>query len=260
MNETTHTIDREGAVEVTVRTWGRGRPVLLLHGGAGPASIVGIATQLAKEDVSVIAPLHPGFDGTPRPAWLDGPKKLARVYAALLDELALDRVVVVGTSVGGWIASELALLASPRVASLVLIGAVGIHVEDHAVTDVFSLALPELMKLSYHDPSPFRVDPSTMSDAQRATFAANRAALAVYGGASMGDPTLRARLSAVAVPTLVLWGASDRIVDVDYGRALAAAIPGARFEVMPRTGHVPQIETPAQLLALVLPFVHATSE
>ena len=86
-------------------------------------------------------------------------------------------------------------------------------------------------------------------------MAGNRAALAVYGGTpSMVDPTLRGRLSAIAVPVLVLWGESDRIVDPDYGRGYAAAIPTARFQLLNRTGHVPQIETPQLLLSAVMAF------
>ena len=60
----------------------------------------------------------------------------------------------------------------------------------------------------------------------------------------MADPTLLGRLSGIATPTLVLWGDSDQIVDPVYGRAYAAAIDGARFEVLPATGHMPQMENP----------------
>jgi len=83
----------------------------------------------------------------------------------------------------------------------------------------------------------------------------NRAALAVYGGTpSMVDPTLRDRLTAVSLPVLVLWGESDRIVDPEYGRAYADAIPTARFQLLARTGHVPQVETPELLLSHIWTF------
>jgi pimeloyl-ACP methyl ester carboxylesterase len=60
----------------------------------------------------------------------------------------------------------------------------------------------------------------------------------------MADPTLLSRLGSVTIPTLVLWGDSDQIVEPAYGQAYAAAIPGARFEVLPGTGHMPQMEAP----------------
>ena len=84
-------------------------------------------------------------------------------------------------------------------------------------------------------------------------MAGNRAALAVYGGA-MADPTLRGRLGAITVPALVLWGESDQIADPDYGRAFAAAVPTARFQLLSETGHVPQIESPQTLLSAIQSF------
>jgi pimeloyl-ACP methyl ester carboxylesterase len=96
-----------------------------------------------------------------------------------------------------------------------------------------------------------------MTEAQQAGMAANRAALRVYGGARMADPALRGRLGAIACPTLVVWGEADRIVDPDYGRAYAAAIPGARFELLTGTGHLPQLETPDQLMRAVWDFAEA---
>jgi pimeloyl-ACP methyl ester carboxylesterase len=125
---------------------------------------------------------------------------------------------------------------------------VGIDVKDHPVADVAGLSLPEIQALSFHDPAPFRVDPATVPDAQKAIMAANGAALAVYAGSAMADPTLRGRLGGIAIPTVVLWGESDQIVDPAYGRAYAAAIDGARFEVLPATGHMPQMETPDLVL------------
>ena len=138
---------------------------------------------------------------------------LAALYRGLLDDLGLEDVTVIGNSVGGWIAAEMALLGSPRISGIVLLDAVGIEVEGHPVADVSGLSLPEIQALSFHDPTPFRVDPATIPDAQKAIMAANGAALAVYAGSpAMADPTLLGRLSGIAIPTLVLWGESDQIV------------------------------------------------
>jgi pimeloyl-ACP methyl ester carboxylesterase len=182
---------------------------------------------------------------------------LATLYRELLDRLGLDNVTVIGNSIGGWMAAELALLGSPRIGGIVLVDAVGIEAEGHPVTDIFMLSLDELARLSYHDPAAFRIDPDAMTQAQRAVMAANRAALAVYGGPRMADPALRGRLAAISVPALVVWGESDQIVDPGYGRAFAAAIPGARFELLPGTGHLPQLETPQPLMRAVWDFADA---
>jgi pimeloyl-ACP methyl ester carboxylesterase len=64
----------------------------------------------------------------------------------------------------------------------------------------------------------------------------------------MSDPTLAGRLAHLELPTLVLWGDSDQIADPGYGRAYAAAIPHARFQLLKDTGHLPQLESPDQLM------------
>jgi pimeloyl-ACP methyl ester carboxylesterase len=240
----------KGEVDLTVDDRGHGRPILLLHGGAGPQSVAAFAQLLVDhEQARVITPVHPGFAGTARPDWSTSPADLAAVYARLLDALDLSDVTVIGNSIGGWIAAELALRGTGRIGHVVLVGAVGIEVEGQPVADVFSLSPVEISRLSYHDPVAFRIDPAALSQDEKAAMASNFAALAAYGGRpSAGDPTLRDRLAGITQPTLVLWGESDGIVSPDYGRAYAAAIPTARFHLLTETGHVPQIETPEQLL------------
>ncbi len=241
---TTLGVEGVGPVTLTVDEEGDGQPFLLLHGGAGPQSVTGFAQLLAETDhTRVLTPTHPGFGGTPRPDRLISVALVAALYGDLLDDLGLEDVTVIGNSVGGWIAVEMALLGSPRISAMVLLDAVGIEVEDHPVADVTGLSVPEIQALSFHDPTPFRVDPATIPDAQKAIMAANGVALAAYAGSAMADPALLRRLGEIAVPTLVLWGESDQIVEPAYGEAYAAAIPGARFEVLPATGHMPQMET-----------------
>ena len=234
------------SVPLALSDVGTGAPVLLLHGGGGPGTVAPFVPLLAERLAAarVLVPTHPGFAGTERPDGLTTIPQLAELYVRLMDELDLQDVTVVGSSIGGWIALELALARSPRVARVALVDSVGIDVPGHPVADFFSLTFPELARLSYHDPERFRVDPDALPPEAREVLAANRAALAVYAGAGMTDATLLARLVGVRVPTLVVWGEDDRIVDPGYGRALADAIPGARFELLPRTGHLPQLETP----------------
>jgi pimeloyl-ACP methyl ester carboxylesterase len=230
--------------------------------GAGPQSVARFAELLAdKSKNKVLTPNHPGFGGTPRPEGLRSVAGLAVVYRALLDDLRLEDVTVIGNSVGGWIAAEMALLDSPRISGIVLLDAVGIEVEGHPVADVSGLSVPEIQALSFHDPTPFRVDPATVPDAQKAIMASNSAALAIYAGSpAMADPSLLGRLSGVALPTLVLWGESDQIVEPAYGQTYAGAILGARFEVLPATGHMPQVEAPDLVLQAISESGDATYE
>ena len=256
----TVTVDGIGPVPVTVTQRGEGHPYLLLHGGAGPQSVDGLADLLATEEPArVIVPTHPGFGGTARPEGLDSMRSLARVYAGLLDELGLTGVTGVGTSIGGWIAAEIALLGSPRVSGVVLVDAAGLVVPDYPAPDFFSLTMDQVAELSYYRPDAFRLDVDHMPDAVKAMMAGNRAALALYGGPAMADPGLLDRLPDITVPVLVIWGEADRMIPVEHGQAYAKAIPGARFHVIKAAGHLPQLETPDQLLAAVQDFAATTA-
>ena len=238
-------------LDLTFDDIGSGPAVLVLHGGGGPLTVARFVEAMSA-DARVIAPVHPGFGGTPRPDDFDSIEKLADAYAALLERLALTDVLVVGFSIGGWIANALALRAGARLRGVVLVNGAGIVVDGEACADVFSLTPPQLSALSYHDPVRYGIDPSKLSDAQKAGMAANMKTLAVYGRArDMGDPGLRARLADIRVPVLVVWGESDRVVTPAYGRAVAASFPNARLEIIEQCGHMPQIEQPQRLLELV---------
>jgi pimeloyl-ACP methyl ester carboxylesterase len=248
-------VEEIGAVELSYSERGSGHPVMVLHGGAGPLSVVPWAELLARtRSARVVTPTHPGFSGTPRPDGLSSIGGLARVYSAFLDALSLRGVTIVGNSFGGGIAAEVALLSGGQLSGLVIVDGTGIEVPGHPVADAFSLPREELFRRSYHDPGRFAIDPSKLPPAALAAMAANFAALKVYS-TSPKDTPLGPRLGGIRVPTVVLWGDSDRIADSDYGRAYAQAIPGASFRLMKDTGHVPQIETPDQLADLVWRFI-----
>jgi pimeloyl-ACP methyl ester carboxylesterase len=148
----------------------------------------------------------------------------------------------------------MATIGSSRVSSYVIVDAVGLEVPGHPVVDFFSLTPAEIAQHRYYDPERYGIDPSTLPPEARQAMADNRATLALYGGRAMTDPGLAPRLATITTPTLVIWGEADRIADPDYGRAYANAIPGAQYELMTKTGHMPQIETPQQLIDVVRAF------
>ena len=240
-----------GQAEAMVSERDRTQPFLLLHGGAGPASVAAFGDLLAaRKHARVIVPTHPGFNGTPRPGALGSVGALARFYAALLERLDVWDVTVIGNSIGGWIAAELALLGSPRVSGAILIDAVGAEIPAHPPTDVSGLGPQQLTALSFHDLSKAVADPDGPGPSPE-MVQANMGALRAYSGPTMSDPTLLDRLKELDLPVQVIWGESDGIAGPDYGRALAAAIPGAHFTLMPETGHMPQVETPEELLGVI---------
>lgn len=243
-----------GTLPLTFINQGEGRTFLLLHGGAGPASMAGLANTLAQQ-AQTILPIHPGFDGEPRPEWFTRIGDLALAYLALIEQLDLVNVVVIGNSVGGWIAAEMAVRQSPRLAGAVLLNAVGIDSDpqERPIVDPMKLAPAERAAHVFHDPKRFAAAPPSPEAATQ--MAANQQALLVYAGDPfMHDPALRTRLAQITIPTLVAWGESDRIVDVAYGRRYASSISGARFEVVAQAGHFPQIEQQDVVVQLIHKF------
>ncbi|HEY6782069.1 MAG TPA: alpha/beta hydrolase, partial [Candidatus Dormibacteraeota bacterium] len=123
-------------LELAIDQQGEGRPVLLLHGGGGPPSMGPLPSALS-ENFEVIAPVHPGFAGTPRPEWYNGIDDIALSYLQLLERRDLRDVLVVGSSIGGWIASERAVRGHERISGTVLLNAVGINVDGIELADFF---------------------------------------------------------------------------------------------------------------------------
>jgi pimeloyl-ACP methyl ester carboxylesterase len=231
---------------------GTGRPVLLLHGGGGPFTVALLAQHLAQT-THVIAPTHPGFNGTARDESITNVRSLADAYAQYLIERDLRDVIVVGSSVGGWLASELALGdAADRLAGIVIINGLGVEVPGHPIRDISTMTPAEFAPFSFHDPSNLRLPPPTPEGL--AIAQGNGASLARLTTDASADPV---RLAAIHTPTLVIWGASDRIVDTDYGRAYAAAIPGAEFALIPDAGHLPHLENAPEVFAVLDPWVAA---
>lgn len=239
---------------------GSGRNILVLHGGGGPATMASLVAHLA-EKAHVITPTHPGWNGTPRPESLKSVAALADEYVRYLDEHDVKDALVVGSSLGGWLGAELALRdTAHRVTGLVIINGVGVNIPGHPITDISRFTPPEIAKVAYHDPANFGKGAPPPTPESIAMMRANLATLAVFAGDPYCyDPTLLSRLKGIHIPTLVLWGASDHVVTKEYGRAYAAAIPNARFEIVAAAGHLPWLEQPAETFRLVDQFVTAAA-
>ncbi|MGO4594969.1 alpha/beta fold hydrolase [Leifsonia sp. 2TAF2] len=236
------------------------RTALVLHGGGGPQTVAPIVGHLSAT-MHVLAPTHPGWDGTTRPESIASVADLARAYLSwLLDQRELD-VVLIGSSIGGWIALEMAVQAAADdrfagiIGAVIDIDGVGALVEGEPIADFFALDARGLAEVAWHDPERGYLDPARFTDEQRAVQQGNGRTMAVIAGTGMSDATLLDRLSAVNVPTLAVWGASDGIVTPAYGRAVASGIPGAQFVEIPAAGHLPHLEAPEATWAAIDPFL-----
>ena len=250
----TRTSALDSDLEMTLTESGTGRPVLILHGGGGPFTVAGIAGHLA-ETMHSITPTHPGWNGTRRPEWLSGMDDLALAYLHLLEDEDLKNVLVIGSSMGGWIGSEMAVRdGAGRITGLIVIDSVGINVDAHPIRDFFALDARGVAKYAWHDSDRFYIDPATVPSEQAARTKANMATMRVIAG-DMYDPKLIRRLARVSIPVVAIWGDSDGIVTPAYGAAYAAAFQNGRIEVIKDAGHLPQIEQPAATLAVIDAFV-----
>jgi pimeloyl-ACP methyl ester carboxylesterase len=243
--------------ELDILRRGAGRPLLLLH-GFEPVSPRAAFLDALSDHTEVIAPSHPGFGLSPR-AEYDTVGDLVRVYLELLDGLPCEAVTVLGLSFGGWLAAEIATLCHHRIDKLILVDAVGIKVsgpETPDILDVFNTSPAEVHRRSWHDPATWTPDFDAMSDEELVAHHRNRESLCLYAWRPyMYNPSLRRWLRRITVPTLVLWGESDRIVTPAYGRAYADLIPGARFETIERAGHRPEMEQPEAFVERIVAFL-----
>ncbi|HYB71666.1 MAG TPA: alpha/beta hydrolase [Candidatus Bathyarchaeia archaeon] len=245
-------------VELEVLRRGSGPPLLLLH-GMQPVDPRARFIDLLAARCEIVAPSHPGFGRSERPAGFETVYDLVRLYLALLETLPYPRVTLVGFSFGGWLAAELAVACRHRLERLVLVDALGIKVGDREhrdILDVFNTAPAEVRRRSWHDPARHAPDHEAMTDEELVAHARGWESLCLYGWHPyMYNPQLARWLGRIAVPTLLLWGASDGVVTPAYGEAYRALIPGARLELIERAGHHPEIEQPEALASHLLRFL-----
>ena len=244
-------------IDLEVLRCGAGLPVLLLH-GMDTVHPRAPFLDLLGRDAEIIAPSAPGFGNTRRPPDFDTIYDLVRLNLALVDELPYDKIALVGLSFGGWLAAEVAVACSHKLAKLILVDPVGIKIGDREsrdILDVFNTNPAEVLRRAWHDPgkAPSYDD---MTDDELVIHARNREALCLYAWhPCLYNPQLKQWLGRIRVPTLVLWGDSDRIVSPDYGRAYSALIPGSQFESIPAAGHHPELEQPERFAERIAAFL-----
>ncbi|HEX3937163.1 MAG TPA: alpha/beta hydrolase [Xanthobacteraceae bacterium] len=236
---------------------GAGRPLLLLHAENGIEPAMAAVDALALS-AHVIAPTHPGFGRSELAPGMRSVDDLSYFYLDVLDQLDLHDTVVVGVSLGAWIAAEIAVKSTARISRLVMANAVGVKVGDREtrdIADIFALTDQEYLDLVYADPLTGRRDYKALADAEVLAAARAREATARFAwNPYFHNPRLKSRLHRIRIPTLFLWGNRDRMLSEAYGRAYCAMIPGADFELIDRAGHFPHQEQPKVFAERVLAF------
>jgi pimeloyl-ACP methyl ester carboxylesterase len=236
---------------------GAGRPLLFLHAGEGLAPEHPWLDLLAQH-YRVIAPYHPGYGNS---SLIDGAGSvddLAYLYLDLAAELGLEDAVLVGTCLGGWIAAEIMVRSTARFSRLVLLAPLGIKLggrDERDIADMHAVTRDEYLRLAWADPAKGEIDLTALPDAQLEAIVRGREAFALYGWKPyMHNPRLKRWLHRIDRPTLLLWGAADRIVTPAYGEGWRQEIPGSTLEVIPGAGHFPHWEQPEEFVSRVAAF------
>jgi pimeloyl-ACP methyl ester carboxylesterase len=237
---------------------GHGRPLLFLHPGEGLAPERPWLELLSRR-YRVVAPWHPGYGNSPLIDGSGSVDDLAYLYLDLAAEVKLENAVLVGACLGGWIAAEMMVRSTARFSHLVLVDPLGIKIsgrEERDITDMHALPRAEYLKLAWANPAKGDVDFTKLTESELAAIVRGREAFALYGWKPyMYNPRLRRWLHRIDLPTLLLWGAEDRIVTPAYGEGWRRAIPGARLQIIPQAGHFPHWEQPEAFLAHLSDFV-----
>jgi len=246
--------------ELEVFEVGEGPPILFLHNGGGFEPEHEFVALLSARH-RLIAPSHPGFGRSSLPDWIDTPDDIAYIHLELMDRLGLAQVDIVGCSIGGWIAAELASKSPERVRRLVLVAPEGVKTgptDRLDIPDIYAMPADELERISCHDPARMRIDPSQMTDEQLGVLMRNRETTALLVWEPyMHNPKLRHRLHRVIAPTLFLRGESDGLISADYISAYARLLANARTATIAAAGHAPHVEQPEAFARAVLQFLEA---
>jgi len=254
-----HSVEMVTVAGATVRLFrgGSGPALVFLHGAGGHTGWMAFLDELATR-FAVFAPEHPGFGQSDDPPWLDEVADLAYFHLDLLKTLDLDRVHLMGTSLGGWVAAEMAVRNTARLASLTLVGAVGITADGEAIPDIFRMPDAENLRRFYADPERATRRLGDLAKADMNLVAKNRATvMRLAYRPRFYNPGLAKWLHRIDVPTLLLWGAEDGLVPPKFGEAYRAVIPGSRLVVLPDAGRAPFDEQKDAFLAAFRDFVES---
>jgi len=245
-----------GGTKLHLKRAGRGRPLLVLHHETGTLDDLPFYDALAAT-YDVLVPHHPGYSRSERPEWMRSVRDIAVVHRNLLSALKVDKAALVGLGFGGWIAAEMAAMAPADVSRLVLVGAMGIKPPQGDILDLAITGYVDYARAGFHDQKAFdrvygaepSVDQLEMWDICREM--SFRIAWKPY----MYSQTLPHLLQTMPAPTLVVWGADDKVVPQSAGKRYVEVLPNAKLEVVKSCGHCIDMEQPETLAKLITNFI-----
>jgi pimeloyl-ACP methyl ester carboxylesterase len=242
-----------GGTGVTLIRGGSGSPLLVLHEELGHPGWLSWHADLAR-DHSVIVPVHPGFGPLPRADWISSVRDLAGFYSRMLRDMGPGPVDVIGFSLGGWIAAEMAAADSHQFRRMALVAPTGLRPPDGEIMDMFVVTARTYLNASVRDPASVpefaslyggEETPGQFEAWEDARAESARLAWKPY----MHNPSLGSLLEGISrLPTLIVWGRDDAVVPLSAGHRYSQAITGSELAVFDECGHRPEIEQTPQFV------------
>jgi pimeloyl-ACP methyl ester carboxylesterase len=252
-------IDVAGST-IEVMKGGSGEPLLILHGELGNHGWLPYHEGLSQNS-SLIVPSHPGFGASPRLEWIMNMRDLAGWYLRALDEMNIGPINVIGHSLGGWLAAEMATMNPQQFKKMVLVGPAGIKPPEGEIFDMFLVIAKEYMEECLLDPAgtaefhqifPEEQTPEQIETLEIAREEACRLSWKPY----MHYPALPQLLGRVKnLPTMIVWGRQDSVIPLSAAEVYNRSIQGSELAIIDNCGHLPEIEKPEEFETLVQKFL-----
>jgi pimeloyl-ACP methyl ester carboxylesterase len=248
-----------GGNQVHMLTGGSGDPLVVFHGAGGNSGWLRYVQALA-DNYTVYLPTHPGYWQSTRPEWMETIHDLASFYTWFLEEQGLEGARAIGFSMGGWLASEIAVSCRHAFSKLMLVDAVGIKPQQGEIADIFIISPAQVTELLFHDPKQApeydQIYGQAPTPEQTEIAEGNREmAVRVCWKPYMYDPRLPGLLGRVNIPTRIVWGREDRLVPLECGELYHQAIPESDLVIIDNCGHSPQVEKPDEFVKAALEFL-----
>jgi pimeloyl-ACP methyl ester carboxylesterase len=237
---------------INLRRGGSGQPLLFLHGASGAPVILPFMEKLA-ERFDVLVPEHPGYGRSDEPGWLENIHDVAYFYLDFLKQLDLRDVTLVGNSMGGWMAMEIAVRDTSRLKSVVLASPAGISAPGVQPADIFLMPDEQLVRSLFHDPqlAEARLAVPATPEAVDIALKNKHTTARLAWEPRLHDPHLPKWLHRIDVPVKIIWGREDRILPVQFLEHFRKLMPKAQTYVIEGAGHLPHVEKADEFVAIV---------
>ena len=241
-------------IKTQVLRGGSGVPLMVLHGGEGNQGWLPCHETLSQH-FAVHVPSHPGYNGTERPGWVNTVTDVAHFYLGLMEAFGREQVLLMGFSLGGWIAAEIAAMCPSKLKGLVLVDAVGVRPRVGEIAEVLMVSPEAIQNLVYYDMSK-APDFSKFTQEERDVQWRNREMTSRLAWKPyMHNPNLPEYLKLIRVPSLIVWGRHDGIVPLNCGEIYHEVLQGSSLRIIEECGHMPQLEKPQEFLEVTLDFL-----